>query len=282
MSSDVMNFTNKPFTILPGDGYVTIRLAGNLDRSNIDPFNIAQIDFMKDPFPFVIINCEHASNISKDWIRALLKIQNDLKQYNKAMRLILVSQALKVVLKREGVDASFKIVSNLREALVEFGLVTKKMLDTDFVNPFLDATLNVLKIQASVKATPGKITVKKGEDAFTGDVSGVIGVVSESFNGSVVISFPEATFLKVMGGMLGETYTTLSQDIIDGAGELTNMIFGQAKIILNDKGYGIKTALPSVVSGKDHKLQALTKGPVVVIPFDSNAGPFFVEICLSS
>ena len=81
--------------------------------------------------------------------------------------------------------------------------------------------------------------------------------------------------------MLGEEFTTLNSEIIDGAGELTNMIFGQAKITLNEKGYGIKTALPSVIAGKDHSLNAMTKGPVVVVPFTTPKGNFFVEICLS-
>lgn len=159
--------------------------------------------------------------------------------------------------------------------------MTKKALDTDFVNPFLDATLHVLKVQASVTAEAQKITIKKPDQPFTGDISGIIGIVSETFNGSVVISFPEQTFLKVMSSMIGETYTEITKEITDGAGEITNMIFGQAKIVLNDKGYGIKTAIPSVVSGKNHSMQALTNGPVVVVPFNSSAGPFFIEICLS-
>jgi len=99
---------------------------------------------------------------------------------------------------------------------------------------------------------------------------------------SVVISFPEATFLKVMSGMLGEEYLELNQDILDGAGEITNIIFGQAKVILNGKGYGIKTALPSVVHGKDHTVSSHDlMGQSVVVPFESNSGKFFVEICLS-
>lgn len=159
--------------------------------------------------------------------------------------------------------------------------MTKKALDTDFVNPFLDATLHVLKVQASVTAEAQKISIKKPDQPFTGDISGIIGIVSETFNGSVVISFPEQTFLKVMSSMIGETYTEITKEITDGAGEITNMIFGQAKIVLNDKGYGIKTAIPSVVSGKNHSMQALTNGPVVVVPFNSSAGPFFIEICLS-
>lgn len=117
---------------------------------------------------------------------------------------------------------------------------------------------------------------------MTGDISGVIGIVSDAFQGSVVISFPEDTFLGVISRMLGEEYHKIDQEIIDGAGELTNMIFGQAKIVLNEKGYGIKTAIPSVVSGKDHSLAALTKGPVIVVPFTTEFGKFFVEIGLSN
>lgn len=271
----------KYYQILPAEGYITVRLIGNCDISNLGDFDLDLTSNITDPFPHIIVNCEHLTSVSKDWIRILLKTQAQLKTFNKSMRLILTNPAIMQVLKREGVDTAFKCASNLREALVQFGLVTKKMLDTDFINPFLTATLFVLKTQARVTAVPGKISLKKEADKFSGDVSGVIGIVSESFNGSVVISFPEATFLKVMSGMLGEDIKELNKENLDGAGEITNMIFGQAKVVLNEKGYGIKTALPSVVTGKDHSVSALTKGPIVVLPFTSNAGDFFVEICLS-
>lgn len=155
------------------------------------------------------------------------------------------------------------------------------MIDTNFINPFLAATLNVLKVQATVEAEPGKIAVKKAGEPIKGDVSGVIGIVSESFKGCVVISFPENTFLKVMSGMLGEDIKELNQDIIDGAAEITNMIFGQAKVVLNERGYGIQMALPQVISGKGHTLSAMSKGPAFVVPFKSTVGDFFVEISLS-
>lgn len=155
------------------------------------------------------------------------------------------------------------------------------MIDTNFVNPFLAAALNVLKVQASVSAEPGKVALKKAGEPLKGDVSGVIGIVSESFKGSVVISFPENTFLKVMSGMLGEDIKELNQEILDGAAEITNMIFGQAKVVLNERGYGIQMALPQVISGKGHSLSSLAKGPTFVVPFKSTAGDFFVEISLS-
>ena len=130
-------------------------------------------------------------------------------------------------------------------------------------------------------AKPGKIYVKQPEDKFLGDISGTIGLVSDAFNGAVVISFPKETFLKIMSKMLGETITSISKEVEDGAAEITNIVFGQAKTVLNQLGYGIQTAIPSVITGAQHSVQNLTKGPRVIIPFDSEIGNFFIEICTS-
>ncbi|RYZ75428.1 MAG: chemotaxis protein CheX, partial [Proteobacteria bacterium] len=107
------------------------------------------------------------------------------------------------------------------------------------------------------------------------------GLVTDVFTGSVVISFPAATFLAIMTRMLGEECNEINDMIRDGAGELTNIIFGQAKITLNKQGFGIKTALPSVIAGHDHTVVPMTNGPRVAIPFETDVGPFSIEICLS-
>jgi chemotaxis protein CheX len=273
---------NLPFSFIKGDGYVTLRLVGSLDDEQIKLYDANLALQLTDPCPHFIVNCEQLSYLSKGWVSALLKLNTDLRRHNKEMRLILIQTPIVNLLKKEGIDSSFKYAVGLHEALVDLGLVTKKMLDTDFINPFLNATLNLLKVQASVDAKPGKVFVKTHALNSVGDISGVIGLVSDSFSGSVSITFPEKVFLEIVSGMLGETYTEMSQDIIDAASEITNMIFGQAKVILNEKGYGIKAAIPSVVSGKIHTPETHTKGPIVVVPFESSKGSFFVEICLYS
>jgi chemotaxis protein CheX len=269
------------YKFIRGEGHTLLTLTGPVGPEQWKLCASELSSYLGTPVPYFVVNCAELTDLSPDWIRGLLELQKTLQTGGKDLRLIIVKSALVEVLKREGVDAVFKRCPTQRDALIEFGLISKKRLDTDFLNPFLDATLRVLSVQASTTASAKKALIKQGDEAQLGDISGVIGIVSETFNGSVVISFPEQTFLKIMSSMLGEECTTLSKDIVDGAGELTNMIFGQAKITLNEKGYGIKTALPSVVTGKGHSLQTLTKGPVVVVPFESTAGDFFVEICLS-
>jgi chemotaxis protein CheX len=269
-----------PFNVEKLDGLIIVSLPGTLDYQSCKLFDV-QVEQIAHGV-HVMIDCECQMEIPKDWLRSLLRIQLTLKKERKSMRLIRVGPVLMNYLKKEGIDTTFKFCKDLREAKVEVGLVAKRTLDIEFINPFLTAAMHVLKVQAQIDARAGQVQIKKATDMIYGDVSGVIGIVSDSFHGSVVITFPEATFLKIVSSMLGETFTEISKDILDGAGELTNMIFGQAKIVLNEKGYGIQTAIPSVISGKNHSLSAMTKGPVVVVPFESQAGNFYVEICLNA
>lgn len=257
--------------------YSLLYLPNTLDAHTCRSFDeqIAEI-----PGSHVVVHCGNHTTIPKDWLRALMKVHLSLKAEGKALKLIHANPMLLNHLKREGVDAIFGIARDMNEAIQQLGCGKKKTMDIEFVDPFLTATVQVLKVQAGIEASAGKVGLKKAGESTGGDISGVIGIVSDSFHGSVVISFPEKTFLKVMSNMLGEECTEINKDIVDGAGELTNIIFGQAKITLNEKGFGIQTAIPSVVSGKNHILSAQTKGPVVVVPFESSAGSFFIEICL--
>lgn len=276
-----MENQSKCYVIAETEEYLSVNLHGDCAPGMLRSFEEEIASLQAERSAHMVINCENLLFLSQEWMRGLLKLQTALRGSNKAMRFIMVPPSIKQLLKKNGMDSAFKAHSSLREALIDLGLASKKTLDTQFINPFLTATLNVLQIQAGVTAEAKKPRLKSPEEELTGDVSGIIAIVSENFNGTVVISFPESTFLEIMTKMLGEPCTTLSKEIIDGAGEITNMIFGQAKITLNEQGHGIKTAIPSVICGKDHSLSSHTKGPVVVIPFTGNSGDFFVEICLS-
>ena len=270
-----------PFEIIPSEGYFTVKLSGVMTADTAKLLGARMEELTALPARDCVINLENASELTLPWVRALLQLQVKLKNINKQMRLILVNDVIQSFLKKEGVDKTLLVSNNLRAAMVAFGLVKAKAIDVNFINPFLTATTKVLSVQCQTEAKAQKPYTKLASEKFTGDISGVIGLVSEAFSGSVVISFPGSTFLKVMSRMLGEEYKEINKEIEDGAGELTNIIFGQAKILLNDKGFGIKTAIPSVVSGQDHSVQQLSKGPRVAIPFETDIGPFTIEICVS-
>ena len=59
-------------------------------------------------------------------------------------------------------------------------------MKSEYINPFLNGTINVLKTMASVTPVPGKSYVKKNK-LSTGDISEVIGLTGAK-QGSVVVS----------------------------------------------------------------------------------------------
>lgn len=271
----------KNYQIEHHEGYTVVKLDTILDYYNCKRFS-EEIDSIAEQANHVLIDCEQIVTFPKDWVRILINLQQRLKKMDKELKLIHVNQAVMSLMHAEGIDEIFKVAKDANSALKEFGLLVKRKLNMEFINPFITAALNVLKVQAGTDAIHGKTYLKKPTEQFVGDISGIIGIVSDTFTGSVVISFPEKSFLKIISQMIGEEVQTLDKDVCDGAGEIINIIFGQAKISLNELGYGIRSAIPSVVTGKNHSLSAQTKGPVIVIPFESNMGPFFIEIGLST
>jgi chemotaxis protein CheX len=150
-------------------------------------------------------------------------------------------------------------------------------MDVKLINPFINATVNVLETMAFVKVTAGKPYVKK-DNVATGDVSGVIGLTGVA-NGTIAVTFEEKCILTIVSNMFGETMDTLNHEIADAVGELTNMISGQARRELEEMGKVFKAAIPSVITGPKHQIVHYSKGPKIAIPFSTEGGDFTIEVC---
>jgi len=150
-------------------------------------------------------------------------------------------------------------------------------MKAELINPFLEATVSVLKTMASVDPKPGPPYIKKGTTA-TGDVSGIVGIAGET-EGSICITFSRECILLIISQMLGERQLEINDEVKDAVGELTNMISGDSRRRLEEMGHHFQGAIPSVITGRNHEIRHITKGPILAIPFHTIAGPFTVEVC---
>ncbi len=105
------------------------------------------------------------------------------------------------------------------------------------------------------------------------EVSGIIGL-SGRLTGDVIVSFDREVAILATGAMLGEQPTELDNDVVDAVGELTNMIAGGAKGALGK--YDLQLALPTVILGSGHRIGFKPGVQPVLLPFDSEWGPFSV------
>lgn len=151
-------------------------------------------------------------------------------------------------------------------------------MDVQYINPFLEGTLHVLKTMAFIEARPGKPFLKKDNSA-KGDITGIIGLAG-AVRGSFALSFTESCILRIVSNMLGEEITQVNGDIADAVGELTNMVSGAARQRLEAMGYSLSAAIPTVVRGKDHCIVHTLGGPSIIIPFETDHGNFVVDVCM--
>jgi len=153
-------------------------------------------------------------------------------------------------------------------------------MDVRFINPFLYGTEEVLSKMAAVSPVAGKPFVKT-DDTAHGDVSGIIGMTGDAV-GSLAITFSEECIIYIAGKMLGENYEDLNREVLDTVGELTNMISGAARKMMEKDHLKVIAAIPTIVFGKSHTVRHIVKGPSIVIPFSTEKGSFVLDICLQS
>lgn len=228
---------------------------------------------------YAIAICNDCSTFSPLVTKELAVIYKMLKSKNGNLRIVGANKQICEFIKDQGLDRILITKTSLRGALVDFGLVKEREFDANFINPFLEATQRVFKVQCFMDLNPAKPYVKKNTDPLLlGDVSGIISINSETFNGTLAISISEPIFIHIISNMLGDKVTQIEEKNVDLVGELANMILGQAKLKLLSLGYSIQSALPSCVWGKDHKIKHFGGGMCIVLPFESPAGTIYSEI----
>jgi chemotaxis protein CheX len=219
--------------------------------------------------------------LSHKAFKAISPVGLELRKKNKQIYVLSPDMKIHTMIKSEGMDKLVRPISKMSDIKSpEQGASSGGKIDVAFINPFIEGTIHVLKVQCQTEVTPEKPQLKqKGAEMYSQtDIAGLIGITSRSFMGNIAICFPEKIFLHLMSKMLGEELTQITDELTDGAGELINMIFGHAKTILNDKGHTIEKALPSVVRGPNLKIDHSSTHDSFILPFKLGDSGFFMEI----
>lgn len=154
-------------------------------------------------------------------------------------------------------------------------------MNVEFINPFLSSFVNVLQTMATLNIKPGRPSIKK-DSISLGDVSGLIDMSGLITSGSFSISFEKKLALNVFQMMVGESVDDINDEITDMVGEITNMVAGGAKQKLSEKGLDFNMATPIVVTGALHDITHRVKASKILMPFESDKGNAYIEICFTS
>lgn len=152
------------------------------------------------------------------------------------------------------------------------------VFDENFVRPFVMGAATTLKDFSGIEVTLREFGPAGSLDTPRISIAGVIGVTGKHFQGSFTIGFPKETFLKIMNKILQADYTEIGPELQDGVAEISNIIFGQAKRILNEKGHNVQLAIPTVLRGKDLNALGRLAGPTTEVIVNTDHGPIVMHL----
>jgi chemotaxis protein CheX len=152
-------------------------------------------------------------------------------------------------------------------------------MDIRLINPFLLAAMHVLKTMAEIDAKPGKPSLREDVPG-PGDVSAIIGITGDA-QGSMALIFTAQCIMGISSYLLGEDFTQSELEVRDTAGELTNMICGDARRRLAEQGLILQAGRPSIAEGKGRSIMHVADGSRVAVPFETSHGSFRVEVAFS-
>lgn len=149
-------------------------------------------------------------------------------------------------------------------------------LAQDFSQAVSDAFNKTFGIDVKV----GHYSIGEGVVNLTGDVSGVVGFVQEKLEGTLTACFLMKTIQQVLPRLLGNDVEITQAIAMDAVGEITNMIFGQIKTELNQRGHHVRFGLPSVICGSGHFISQMHQGRHMIMNFEIEGSAFQIHIAL--
>ena len=108
-------------------------------------------------------------------------------------------------------------------------------------------------------------------------ITGMVGLAG-THKGVLAVHFPKQIALDVTSNFLGMDVSDINEDVQDVIGEIANMLGGNLKTILSDRGKDIQLSLPSTISGDQYAFSSQADADQVIIPFQAPAGIFYVEV----
>ncbi|MDR1147146.1 MAG: chemotaxis protein CheX [Spirochaetaceae bacterium] len=137
----------------------------------------------------------------------------------------------------------------------------------EYINPFVEATFNVLKEVLNVEVKRGDLYLKEASMNIMG-VAAIVGLAGD-VEGRVLFDMTKNTALKVAGAMNdNETFMSFNDMAKATITELANMITAQAVTKLHDLGFKFDLTPPALFSGENMEISNTLNIEALIVPME--------------
>lgn len=154
------------------------------------------------------------------------------------------------------------------------------MSQAELVATIESATQEVFSTMLNLKITAGQVFVEKEEKTPTSGVVSLIGLAG-TWVGSGSLSCSASLACKIASAFLMAEYESVGEDVLDSVAEVTNMIIGNVKSVLENRLGGMGLSTPTVIYGRNFQTRSSKNQEWTVVPFDCEQERLCVQVCLA-
>jgi chemotaxis protein CheX len=150
-------------------------------------------------------------------------------------------------------------------------------MDVRYLNPFLIAAADVIRVDAQREIVRGNITIHNGA-LTTEEVTVLINLVGQ-IQGVVLLELSRQTGIQFVSCMMGQTFTEFNNLAQSGIAELGNVISGKATVELSKSGIATTISPPTMILGKGTQISTIDFQRLVV-PLQTDLGTITVHLAV--
>lgn len=147
----------------------------------------------------------------------------------------------------------------------------------EYINPFVESTMTVLKSVVSGEATRGAPTLTTNVNSTLGVVI-IVGLAGQ-VSGRVVFDMARETALNIASAMNDETLTEFDELAVATLTELGNMITGNAITKLHELGFSFDITPPALLTGSNLVISE-SKIEALVVPLELPQGALNINVAI--
>ena len=151
------------------------------------------------------------------------------------------------------------------------------MVNVKFMNPFVEAAVEVLKAEVQLVPQRGSLSLTKSA-LTTNDITVLISLVGQ-VQGVVMYGMSIDTGLELVSRMMGQVFKEFDNLAQSGVAEMGNVITGRATVKLYEGGFSAMISPPTLIQGRDVTISTLDFARIIV-PLVTEAGEIVIHLAL--
>lgn len=142
------------------------------------------------------------------------------------------------------------------------------------------AAHEVFSTMLNVELQPGQEYVEKPGATPASGVVSLVGLAGP-WVGTGSLSCSANAACKIAGHLLMAEYEAISEDVLDAVAEVTNMVIGNVKTVLEDALGPMGLSTPTVIYGRNFQTRSSKNQNWTVVPFECEGEQLCIQVCIA-